>query len=362
MKIALIGPRMFPPISPGVSGIDTRAAFLLSKLSRDKTNLVYVLVRSWVKQKVNTENIHIITTPTIHNIYFDTPIYSFIASIVSIFLPVDIILYEGTSSTLFCFIPRLFGKKIITTIHSVEWQRKKWQGLGAVTLRLSERMAIFFSHSIVAVSREIQIYTDRQYNIHSFLISHFFQFKTKPLSQIIKQKYELNTEQYILFLGRFVPEKRVEWLIKAFIKINPSQKLILAGDISRPDNYTKKILQLDRKNNTIVFVGHVFGKEKEELLANCFLFVLPSELEGVSMSFLEALSYNRRALVADLPQHQAIIKQKTCLFKWNDYEDFYNKLKHLLSCKEKPPHVNKNELLSPHDFIKKYVELMSQIA
>jgi glycosyltransferase involved in cell wall biosynthesis len=364
MKIAFIGLRMFPADFEGVSGIETRGEEIINHFSNIKSNQIYVFVRSWVNKKKiqrnKNKNIQIIPIFTINNKYLDTPIYSFFSSLVVLFLPVDIIFYEGTGATLFSFIPKLFGKKIITTIHALEWKRKKWGFIGQFILKLAEKISILFSDKVIVVSGELKKYLLEKYKIMAFYIPYYLEFKKPVKPNIINKKYGLDKGNYLLFLGRLVPEKRVDWLIKAYLRLRPNIKLVLAGGVSHSDKYVRNLLKLAAKNKQIIFTGYVFGREKEELLSNCLLFILPSDLEGSSIALFEALSYKKRVFVGDLLESRKMINNNQYLFTKDNFDDFYINLKNLLNRNGLGEiELNRAYFISKNQFFKQYDSIIS---
>jgi glycosyltransferase involved in cell wall biosynthesis len=143
--------------------------------------------------------------------------------------------------------------------------------------------------------------------------------------------------QFILFLGRITEEKRIEWIIKTFQQIKTNKKLVIAGDNFLDPQYVNSIKQLSKKNSNIIFTGHVIGELKNELLQNCLFFVLPSIIEGQSIALIEAMSYHKPILVADISPHTEMIPNKHFLFRQNNFADFKKKLTNLL-------HQEKNEV------------------
>ena len=132
--------------------------------------------------------------------------------------------------------------------------------------------------------------------------------------------------KYLLFLGRLVPEKRIEWLIKSFLEtdLHKNYQLVIAGDDSITRKYKKSLISLAKNNRKIFFVGYVFGDVKEELLSNCKALILPSSLEGSSISLMEALSYNKTCIIAEQFLDGDIKKSPNILhFDKNSYKSFY---------------------------------------
>ena len=333
LKIAVIGLRMYPASYPGVGGNEVRGEVIVNHLL--KKNQVTVYTRQWVleKQKISAKNLLVIPIFTINNKFLDTFLYSFFASVKEAFSINSIIFYEGTGSSFFSFIPKLFGKKIITTFHALEWQRKKWPFLAKAYLKISEVISCQLSDLIIVVTNDMADYVKQNYHKPALVIPYFFEKK-----QLIKGKYirklGLKKDNYLLFLGRIVPEKRVEWLIKAYQELKIAKKLVIAGGKLHDTAYFLKIKKLIQKNKNIIFTDYVFDQDKEELLANCSLLVLPSEVEGYALVVMEALAYSRKILVPNLPVYQQIF-HKINLFKSDSYSDFKKSLINVLENKNK---------------------------
>ena len=361
--IAIIGPRIFPAQYEGISGLDVRVEALINELSGKKNIQVYVYVRNWAYRKmqktIKYNNIHILPIFSINKKYLDTPIYSLIATLKLLFVKTDLIFIEGTSSGMFSFLLRLFGKNVVATIHALEWKRKKWGTLGRIILKIAEYIAIQSSNKVIAVSQELSIYIKQKYNRNSIYIPYFVTKKKNIQSQIIDKKYNLKKNEYILFLGRLVPEKRIDWIIKTFIEIKTNKKLVIAGGSGQADDYAKKLKYLAAGDKKVIFTVFVSGQEKEELISNCSLFILASEVEGLSLAFLEALGYGKKILIANGIDVDKIIKDKDSIFKIEDYTDFNQKMKKLITKNNpRPTRINLAVINSRDNFLNHYASII----
>ena len=133
---------------------------------------------------------------------------------------------------------------------------------------------------------------------------------------------------YILFLGRIVAEKRLDLLLKAFTQLEDSipQELLIAGPVE-----DESIVKDYKNDKRIHFLGPKFGKEKAELLQNAFLYVLPSDLEGLSIALLEAMSYGNICLVSDIDANKEGLGNCGIYFKAGDLDDLKIKLQDICS-------------------------------
>lgn len=335
-KIAIIGTRGYPSNFPGSSGIDS---FIELYLKNDTKNDYTIYTRSWVKKIKNKKynNIKTKSIFCINNKIFDTSLYSISATIKAIFSDVDTIWFHAPSSTILISLAKLFNKETIFTYHGIDWQRKKWKNpILKNILKILEKNAIHNSDIIQTVSLDLQKYIKNNYNKKSQIIKieiKKYNKIDKEKSKLILLKYKLKKKKYILYLGRLVPEKQVEWLINYFNSNNINNfKLVIAGQINLSDQYTKKLIKESINNKNIIFTDYISGDEKEIILKNCYVFVNPSNIEGNSISLLEAIFHKKLCFISNLKNHIELYKENKniYLFKNNSYLDFTKKLnKHL---------------------------------
>lgn len=360
MNIAFIGLRAYPSNICGISGIDVRGETLINGLR--KGNNIDVYVRNWAQSSLGipkTKNIRIKQVFTIKNKYIDTLLYSVIASLSVCFSHSKIVFYEGTSSGILSFLPKLFRKKVIITIHSIEHKRNKWGVFAYLILYLCEIISVTFSDKIICVSEDIRTDIWNRYKKDAVVIPYFLELKK------VRARKE-RKDRYALYLGRFTEEKRLEWLIKAFDEINQKgMKLVLAGGNVIDKTYAKKIENLTKGNKNIKLSGYVFGKEKETLLSNASLFILPSNIEGSPISLFEALSYRKPVLISAVGGLDSLFNSNRYYFNPDSYSEFVFKLKNLLNDKNHSIHsseLNKPSFIKKGEFFGRYERLLEEVS
>jgi len=327
--IAVIGPKGIPKDFSGSGGIEAYVEHQLLTFTRGGRR-IDCYVRAWTSsQPMNHyRGITRIVIPTIHTISLDTLSYSFLASIHASLGSATIIWYHGIGPSFFSFIPKLFGKRVYTTIHALDWKRKKWGTFAKLFLRLCEHVALQFSDKLFVVSTQLQTYYQHQYHKDAIVEKYTIPHRVTVQASIIQQKYRLRKNTYVLYLGRFVPEKRLEWLIDASYKF-PNLYFVLAGERDQSNTYAQHLMDMIHTQN-IILTGYVLGKEKEELLSNCKLFILPSALEGYPISIMEAVSYGKHCLVGDfLRPEYTHVHSLIHYFKTDQFSDFIQNLRKL---------------------------------
>lgn len=335
MKIAMIGHKRIPSREGGVEIVVEELATRLAKHGHDLT--VYnrkgnnVLDKKVKTKKIKEyKGVKIKTVFTINKKGIDATIYSFLATIKAVFGKYDIIHYHAEGSCVMLWLPKLFHKKIIVTIHGLDWQRSKWGGFATKYIKFGEKMAAKYADEIIVLSQGIQKYFKDEYNRDTIFLPNGIENPKILEPNIIKRKYNLSKDEYILFLARIVPEKGLHYLLDAFKQLDTEKKLVIAGGASHTNEYLEKIKEKANKDKRVIMTGFVQGEELEELFSNCYLYCLPSDIEGMPISLLEALSYGKNCLVSDIEENVQVCKEYLYTFKKSDVNDLKNKLKQLL--------------------------------
>lgn len=309
-RISIIGLRAFPSDFVGTSGVEAYVQKIIQSNSLKKYPF-RVFVKSCYQKKNSQKlinNVELKVTFTFVSKIFESVIYGLFSSIYCFFDDSTTVWYQGLGMATWSWIPYLRGKRILITIHSLDWERKKWsffQNLVFKTISLLILKRNYYQ--LVVVSSKLRDFLAEKYLQQNIKIIkpgfNNFSLKTKYQSknQLLSKK-KLLQEKYLLFLGRFVPEKNIEGLVNEFNDLNNDNnkknlKLVLAGGSSNMENFEKKIVQLITNNPAIIRLKYVFGKEKLELIKNCYAVVLPSFLEGNPIVLYETVGLDKKCIV-----------------------------------------------------------------
>ena len=247
---------------------------------------------------------------------------SFVAALCCAFGRYDVVHIHAEGPAFFCWIPKLFGKKVIVTVHGIDWQREKWKsGFGSKFIRQGEKNAVKYADEIIVLSKGVQTYFEDTYGRKTRFIPNGVTRPEIRYAEIITEKYGLVKDSYILFLGRLVPEKGIRYLIEAFKNVKTDKRLVIAGGSSDTDEFATELKELARGDGRILFTGFVQGQELEELYSNAYIYTLPSDLEGMPLSLLEAMSYGNCCLVSDIDECTEVAEDKALIFKKSDVND-----------------------------------------
>lgn len=252
---------------------------------------------------------------------------AFFAALYSALGNYDVVHIHAEGPAFFTWLPKIFGKRVIVTIHGIDWQREKWKsGFGAKFIKQGEKNAVKYADEIIVLSRGVQDYFQTTYGRKTNFIPNGVNRPRIQQATLIAKKYCLVKDSYILFLGRLVPEKGIRYLIEAFKTVNTDKKLVIAGGASDTDSFMEELKDLASSDERIIFTGFVQGQELDELYSNAYVYVLPSDLEGMPLSLLEALSYGNCCLVSNIPECAEVVENKAILFKKSDVIDLRDKL------------------------------------
>jgi len=281
--------------------------------------------------KTDHEGINLKYIPSIHTKHLDAIIYSFLATLHALFHGFDVFHFHALGPSTFAFLPRLFGKKVVCTIHGLDWQRDKWGGLARKYLQFGEYCIAKFAHVAISVSDNLVSYFRHKYKKELIYIPNGVNMPAVKPADLITSVYGLKANEYILYLGRLVPEKGIHYLIDAYQRLKPSVKLVIAGGSSHTTDYVQQLHDMAEGCESILFTGFVQGQVLDELFSNAFLYVLPSDLEGMPISLLEAMSYGQACLVSDIEENKAVVGNHGFYFSQGNINSLYKALKRLTS-------------------------------
>lgn len=288
------------------------------------------------------KNIIIKTVPTIHKKGLAAVSSAFFASVFASFSDCNIVHIHAEGPALFCWIPKLFKKKIIVTIHGLNWQSAKWRhNLGGKIIKLGEKEAVKYADEIIVLNKSTQSYFKNKYGRKTIYIPNGVSKPTIRLADKINKYWGLKSNSYFLYLGRIIPGKGIEKLIEAYKNLNTNKKLVIAGGASDSEEFLLNIKRSASKNKNIIFTGPVKGNILDELYSNAYLFVLPSDSEGMPLTLLEAMSYGNCVLTSNIPECTDIVGDHGISFHTNDVNDLRKKLNYTLENPEKVERLKK---------------------
>lgn len=245
----------------------------------------------------------------------------------------DIVHIHAEGPAAMCWIPKMFGKRVVVTIHGLDWQRAKWGGFASKYIKLGEKQAVKYADEIIVLSRGVQDYFENTYSRKTVFIPNGVNKPEIREANEIRKQWGLEKDGYVLFLGRIVPEKGIQYLIEAWNGIKTDKKLVIAGGSSDTEAFMNELKQKSSEN--VIYTGFQQGQILDELYSNAYIYCLPSDLEGMPLSLLEAMSYGNCCIVSDIPECTEVVEDKAVIFPKSDVDELKNVLNDLLNLPEK---------------------------
>ncbi|EOS74281.1 hypothetical protein C819_03034 [Lachnospiraceae bacterium 10-1] len=339
-KIAMIGQKRSPSREGGVEVVVTQLSVRMAKRGYhlDLYNRwgYHVSGRSFTDESgITYPEIRTLKIPTFRNGKLNAIVYTILGTIRALFGGYDVIHYHAEGPCIMLWLPKLFGIRVIATIHGLDWQRAKWGNFASKVLKTGEKVAAKYADEIIVLSQNVQEYFKTTYGRNTHYIPNGIENPVLREAKQIKDKWGLEKDSYILFLARIVPEKGLHYLIDAYEQLHTDKKLVIAGGSSNAMEYMEKIRRKASENENILMTDFVQGEILAELLSNAYLFVLPSDIEGMSISLLEAMSYGNCCLVSDINENIEVVEDMALSFRKGDVQDLKEKLSGLLEDKAK---------------------------
>ena len=263
----------------------------------------------------------------------------------------DVIHFHAEGPCAMIPLARLLNKTCVATIHGLDWQRSKWGGLATLFLKFGERMAARRADEVIVLSRDMQEYFRRKYGRETLLIPNGITRRAPVKADLIKKDFGLSENGYILYLARITPEKGLHYLIEAYAGIQTDIPLVIAGGLEPESMYISKIKHMAEKDKRVKLVGFVTGQTLEELFSNCRVYVLPSDIEGLPISLLEAINFRAPCLVSDIPENRDVAPDYLHVFHQGSVSDLKIKLEEILDqpC-VKPDDEETDRILEKYDW------------
>ena len=279
---------------------------------------------------VYRDEIRILTIPTVRNGKLNAIVYSVLATIRALFGRYDAIHFHAEGPCLMIWLPKLFHIRCVATIHGLDWQRAKWGNFASRMLKTGEKFAARYADEVIVLSRNVQEYFLETYGRKTHFIPNGIVRPEKvPAGETLK-RYGLEPGHYFMTLSRLVPEKGLHYVIEALRGVDTDFRLAIVGGTSNAVEYDEQLQEMAEKDPRVVLTGMQQREAVAELLSNTYAFVLPSDIEGMSISLLEAMSFGCCCLVSDIRENTEVVENRALTFRKGDVSDLREKLIFLL--------------------------------
>ncbi len=239
----------------------------------------------------------------------------------------DIVHFHGVGPSAFAWLPKLSARRVISTIHALDWRQAKWGRIASWFIKTGEEIGVRQSHGVIAVSRILVDYLAAEYGVPATYIPNGASMEPLLPPDRIKQ-LGLEGGDFILAVGRIIPDRNLHDLIEAFGRLEGDTRLVIVGSEAPRTDYSEKLETM--ADGRVIFTGNQFGDTLRELYSNCRLYVLASSVEGLPITVCEAMAHQRPVLLSDIPENQEVGGDAVAYFKCCDSSDLRDKLKALL--------------------------------
>ena len=325
LRVAFVGGRGVVSKYSGIEAYYEEVGKRLAAAGHEVT----IYCRNYFTPKLKEHNgMRIVRLPTLRTKHSETVIHTFLSTMHAVTQRYDLIHYHALGPALFAMIPRMFGVKTAVTVQGLDWQRKKWGPVASTVLRWGELASVRLPSATMVVSKVLQ---------KRYLDMHHAEASYIPNGGLLREKstphkifeWGLEPGKYVLFLGRFSPEKCCHLLVEAFEQIETDAKLVMAGASSYCDEYSRELRT--HASEKIKILDWVSGDTLDELLTNAMIFVLPSDMEGLSLALLDAMGAGLCVLTSDVPENREVVEGAGFTFQAGNSADLAERLKFLIS-------------------------------
>jgi glycosyltransferase involved in cell wall biosynthesis len=332
LRIYFLGQKGIPKKGELGGGIETHVEELAARMA-GQGHKVFAYVRPWFldKPRAKFKGVTLIRKWTIKSKNLEAILHTFICTLDVIKRDVDIIHYHGVGPSTLAWIPRLFKPKakVVVTFHSQDRFHKKWRLFARLYLAWGEWTACKFTHETIVVSHNLAVYCRRRFNEQKVYIPNGVKSSIVKKSNELEQ-FGLRPNNYFLVVARLVQHKGIHYLIQAYQGLRTKKKLVIVGAPSFSSQYLKFLEALAEGNRNIIFTGYRSGDTLKQLFAHAYVYVHPSESEGLSITILEAMSYGNCVLISDIPENMETIDHSGFSFRSGNVTDLRKKMRHLL--------------------------------
>lgn len=307
MRIAMIGHKRYGSREGGVEVVVTELARRMAALGHevtcyDRSGADVMTGDAADRRERVVDGVRVVPVKTIDKKGLAALSSSYFATLAAIKDGPDVLHYHAEGPCVPLPLAKRAGIRTVATIHGLDWQRAKWGKLASTYIKMGERAAATKADGLVVLSKSAQSYFEGAYGRTATFIPNGIGQKRPVPVNLIKQKWGLDEGSYLLYLGRLVPEKRPELLIEAFRDLDTDKRLVIAGGGSDTSGYEATLREAAQGDPRILFTGFVNGGPLEELYSSCYAYVLPSDVEGMPMSLLEAMAHGRCCATSDIPE------------------------------------------------------------
>jgi glycosyltransferase involved in cell wall biosynthesis len=304
LRVAFIGGR---GVGGAYSGIERYYEEVGSRLAGRGHRVIAYCRNHFTPRVRSIRGVEVRRLPTLRMKHLETFIHTLLATVDVCFRRVDIVQFHALGSSPFAWLPRLTGKKTIVSVRGLDWQRAKWGSVARLFLRLCEITSVYAPSATVVVSKTLEKHFHERFGRRvRYIPNGVGRAEMLPAEEIVA-RWGLVPRRYFLYAGRLSPEKRLDVLLEAHRSLDFPIDLVLAGGSSYSGQYIESLKR--QASSRTKFIGFIDGRVLQELYSNALAFVIPSQMEGLSVATLEALGYGLPVVASDIPENRELVEE-----------------------------------------------------
>jgi len=338
LRIAAFGGFRSLPPKEGGGGADKLALELYPRIvKRGHEVIAYGRIYPGEKNipRLNDfEGVKIISFHTVNKAGFDTLLHSMKATADIILRNrADIIHLQSGANSIWALLLRLFRKKVFVSQFAMDWKRAIWPWYAKLFYHFSNYLTAFIPNKVIFDNIYTKEYFEEKFHRQFDFIPYGSEVKVASEDSSVFEKLGISKGEYILFVGRFIPDKGVHLLVEAFQNVKTDKKLLLIGGSPTPNDYEKKIRKIN--DDRIIFPGYIYGDDTNILISHAFVYIQPSLIEGLSPVILTVMGLGTPLICSDIIENKFITGVNATHFKTGDIQDLSKKINFVLNHPEK---------------------------
>lgn len=347
MRLAVIGHKQIPGRSGGVEVVVEELAPRV--VARGISVTVYNRKIKGRTSPRSFKGAKLVDIPTPDSKNLNAVVYSYLATIRAILDGTDVIHYHALGPSASLWLAKLFGKKVVVTVHGLNYKTPKWKGFGARYIKFGERITMKSADAVIVLSKGIRDHFKREYGRETQFIPNGLSMPAGISDDSVLDRFDLRGTDFLLCVSRLVPGKGLETLVEAFRGVKTDARLVIAGDSDHVDEFKNALKKSAESDPRILFTGFLNRDELAALYSNARLFVFPSEAEGMPMALLEAMWFNCPCLVSDIPENTEVLEGHGSTFPVGDVAGLRQAISHVVPAW--PERVNTRDIVAEeHDW------------
>ncbi len=308
LRIAMLGSRGLPAT---YGGVEHHVAAISRRLVERGHDVTVYSQSAYMgdDQRAFQNGVRVVRVPSVNSMHLEAMAHSLRSTLDAMGKGYDILHYHAVGPGYMTPVPRLLSDaSVVQTIHGLDANRAKWSPQARLFLRGATWLSARVPDRTIVVSKALQQHYQQRYGRACTYITNGTETRQRRSPDLITAEFGLTGQDYVLFVGRLVPEKNVDLLLRAYANVATDKRLVIVGGSSYTDDYSRELRRLADLDDRVVLTGYQYGPALDEFFGNAAAFAIPSALEGLPLTLLEATESALPIVASDIPPHMEVIE------------------------------------------------------